>query len=214
MNSELKKRILSSIVLLPIIFFIIIKGSIYFNTLILLCLLISLREWCFISKKPVLLVLGSFFIIFSFYSVYYLRNQGEYNFFLFIVLSCIATDIGGYLFGKTLKGPKLTKISPNKTYAGMFGGFIMTIIIGFLFYNNLKFLDLDISNISTSEIIIYSLIISLFSQIGDLSVSFFKRKAKIKNTGNLIPGHGGLLDRIDGMLLAFPSIYIVLKIIQ
>ena len=96
----------------------------------------------------------------------------------------------------------------------MFGGFIMTIIIGFLFYNNLKFLDLDISNISTSEIIIYSLIISLFSQIGDLSFSFFKRKAKIKNTGNLIPGHGGLLDRIDGMLLAFPSIYIVLKIIQ
>jgi phosphatidate cytidylyltransferase len=173
-----------------------------------------LREWYFISKKPVLLVLGSFFIIFSFYSVYYLRNQGEYNFFLFIVLSCIATDIGGYLFGKTFKGPKLTKISPNKTYAGMFGGFIMTIIIGFLFYNNLKFLDLDISNISTSEIIIYSLIISLFSQIGDLSVSFFKRKAKINNTGNLIPGHGGLLDRIDGMLLAFPSIYIVLKIIQ
>ena len=82
-----------------------------------------------------------------------------------------------------------------------------------LFYNNLKFLDLDISNISTSEIIIYSLIISLFSQIGDLSVSFFKRKAKIKNTGNLIPGHGGLLDRIDGMIFAFPYTLILLKIV-
>ena len=213
MNNELKKRILSSIFLLPIIFFIIIEGSIYFNSFILLCLLISLREWYIISNKPVLLILGSFFIIFSFYSVYYLRNYGEYNFFLFIVISCIATDIGGYLFGKTLKGPKLTKISPNKTYAGMFGSFIMTIITGFLFYNNLNFLELDMINISTFEIIIYSLIISLFSQIGDLSVSFFKRKTKLKNTGNLIPGHGGLLDRIDGMLLAFPSMYIVLKII-
>ena len=81
MNNELKKRILSSIFLLPIIFFIIIEGSIYFNSFILLCLLISLREWYIISNKPVLLILGSFFIIFSFYSVYYLRNYGEYNFF-------------------------------------------------------------------------------------------------------------------------------------
>tara|TARA_B100002052_G_C15815167_1_gene567842 strand:+ start:416 stop:1057 length:642 start_codon:yes stop_codon:yes gene_type:complete len=213
MNNELKNRILSSIILLPLIFFIIIKGSFYFNTFIILCLLVSLREWYLISKKPALLIIGSFLIIFSFYCVYYLRNQGEFNFFLFIVISCIATDIGGYLFGKFFKGPKLTRFSPNKTYAGMLGSFIMTVIFGLLFYNNLNYLELTKSDISTFTIIIYSITISLFSQIGDLTISFFKRRAKIKNTGNLIPGHGGLLDRIDGMLLAFPSIYLILKII-
>ena len=213
MNNELKNRILSSIILLPLIFFIIIKGSFYFNIFIILCLLVSLREWYLISKKPALLIIGSFLIIFSFYFVYYLRNQGEFNFFLFIVISCIATDIGGYLFGKFFKGPKLNRISPNKTYAGMLGSFIMTVIFGLLFYNNLNYLELTKSDISTFTIIIYSITISLFSQIGDLTISFFKRRAKIKNTGNLIPGHGGLLDRIDGMLLAFPSIYLILKII-
>ena len=213
MNNELKNRILSSIILLPLIFFIIIKGSFYFNIFIILCLLVSLREWYLISKKPALLIIGSFLIIFSFYFVYYLRNQGEFNFFLFIVISCIATDIGGYLFGKFFKGPKLNRISPNKTYAGMLGSFIMTVLFGLLFYNNLNYLELTKSDISTFTIIIYSITISLFSQIGDLTISFFKRRAKIKNTGNLIPGHGGLLDRIDGMLLAFPSIYLILKII-
>ena len=213
MDNELKKRALSSIVLLPLIFFIVIKGSFLFNIFIILCLLIALREWFLISKKPTFLIIGFFFILFSFYSVYYLRNYGEYNIFLFILISCIATDIGGYSFGKVFKGPKLTKISPNKTYAGMFGSFIMTLIFGFIFYNNLDLLQLNIMNLSILQIIIYSLIISLLSQIGDLTISFFKRKAKIKNTGNLIPGHGGLLDRIDGMLLVFPSVYIILKII-
>tara|TARA_Y100001936_G_scaffold210002_1_gene216524 strand:+ start:336 stop:977 length:642 start_codon:yes stop_codon:yes gene_type:complete len=213
MDNELKKRALSSIVLLPLIFFIVIKGSFLFNIFIILCLLIALREWFLISKKPTFLIIGFFFILFSFYSVYYLRNYGEYNIFLFILISCIATDIGGYSFGKVFKGPKLTKISPNKTYAGMFGSFIMTLIFNLIFYNNLDLLKFKIMNLSTLEIIIYSIIISLLSQIGDLTVSFFKRKAKIKNTGNLIPGHGGLLDRIDGMLLAFPSVYIILKII-
>ena len=213
MDNELKKRALSSIVLLPLIFFIVIKGSFLFNIFIILCLLIALREWFLISKKPTFLIIGFFFILFSFYSVYYLRNYGEYNIFLFILISCIATDIGGYSFGKVFKGPKLTKISPNKTYAGMFGSFIMTLIFGFIFYNNLDLLQLNIMNLSILQIIIYSLILSLLSQIGDLTISFFKRKAKIKNTGNLIPGHGGLLDRIDGMLLVFPSVYIILKII-
>ena len=153
------------------------------------------------------------FILFSFFSVYYLRNEGEYNFFLFIVITCIATDIGGYIFGNIFKGPKLTKISPNKTYAGMLGSFVLALIFGFVFYKNLDHLGLKILNISTLQIIIFTILISFFSQIGDLIISYFKRKAKIKNAGNIIPGHGGLLDRIDGMLLAFPSIFIILKII-
>lgn len=213
MTKELQKRLLSSIILLPLIFFIIFKGSIYFNIFIVLCLIIAFYEWYFIAKNLLLYLIGLIFILFSFFSVYYLRNEGEYNFFLFIVITCIATDIGGYIFGNIFKGPKLTKISPNKTYAGMLGSFVLALIFGFVFYKNLDHLGLKILNISTLQIIIFTILISFFSQIGDLIISYFKRKAKIKNAGNIIPGHGGLLDRIDGMLLAFPSIFIILKII-
>ncbi len=213
MTKELQKRLLSSIILLPLIFFIIFKGSIYFNIFIVLCIIIAFYEWYFIAKNLLLYLIGLIFILFSFFSVYYLRNEGEYNFFLFIVITCIATDIGGYIFGNIFKGPKLTKISPNKTYAGMLGSFVLALIFGFVFYKNLDHLGLKILNISTLQIIIFTILISFFSQIGDLIISYFKRKAKIKNAGNIIPGHGGLLDRIDGMLLAFPSIFIILKII-
>ena len=95
----------------------------------------------------------------------------------------------------------------------MLGSFVLALIFGFVFYKNLDHLGLKILNISTLQIIIFTILISFFSHIGDLIISYFKRKAKIKNAGNIIPGHGGLLDRIDGMLLAFPSIFIILKII-
>ena len=106
-------------------------------------------------------------------------------------------------FGKTLKGPKLTKISPNKTYAGMIGGYLLSLIsIGmvsnFISYNNFNF-----------KFFIIIIIISTVSQAGDILVSYFKRLSKLKNTGNIIPGHGGLLDRIDGMIFAFPTYYLL-----
>ena len=147
MTKELQKRLLSSIILLPLIFFIIFKGSIYFNIFIVLCIIIAFYEWYFIAKNLLLYLIGLIFILFSFFSVYYLRNEGEYNFFLFIVITCIATDIGGYIFGNIFKGPKLTKISTNKTYAGMLGSFVLALIFGFVFYKNLDHLGLKILNI-------------------------------------------------------------------
>jgi len=153
------------------------------------------------------------FLLFSFYSFYNLRNEGDFKIFLLVVITCVATDIGGYIFGKTLKGPKLTKISPNKTYAGMFGGFFLAIIFANFFFNNLNLLNLGDNSHISKQIFIIVLLISLVSQIGDLVISFFKRKFKIKNTGKLIPGHGGLLDRIDGMIFAFPFIFIIFKIL-
>ena len=215
MNKELFIRVSSSLILIPIVFFFIIKGSIFFNFFILVILLITLYEWHYLSFKKIYYLPGFIYIFFSFYTFYFLRNEGDYRFFLLILLTCIATDLGGYIFGKIIKGPKLTKISPNKTYAGMLGGFVLSIILASIYLNNLAFLSLaDTDEEMGAQIIALVLSISLISQAGDLIISFFKRKSKIKNTGKIIPGHGGILDRIDGMIFAFPYVFILIKIVQ
>ena len=214
MKNELLKRILSSVALIVVAFFFIIKGSIFFNFFILTVLTITLYEWHFLSLKKIYYLPGIIFIIFSLYTCYFLRSESDYKIFLLILITCISTDIGGYVFGKILKGPKLTKISPNKTYAGMFGSFLLSIISANLYLNNLSFFSLTkVDGGLSIQIMIIVLFISFVSQFGDLVISFFKRKSKIKNTGNIIPGHGGLLDRIDGMIFAFPFTYILLKIL-
>lgn len=209
-SKELIKRILSSIILLPSIILIIIKGSYYFDALIALCFFISIFEWFNIIKKKIFKFLGIFFLIFSFYSIHKLHNfiDDGYLYVLFVTLICVATDIGGYIFGKVFKGPKLTKLSPNKTYSGMIGSFIFTIFFIYLFSE--KFFLKNSYNL-TLVIIFFSIFISFISQIGDISISYFKRLSKIKDTGKIIPGHGGLLDRIDGMIFAFPVSYILVS---
>ena len=132
------------------------------------------------------------------------------QFFLFIILICILTDLGGYTFGKIFKGPKLTKISPNKTYSGVVGSFLFSIVLGILF---LGYIDNNLLEKDPIRILLGILLISLISQLGDLIISYFKRKAKLKNTGNILPGHGGLLDRVDGMIFVVPTIFILTFII-
>tara|TARA_B100000674_G_scaffold435555_1_gene395218 strand:- start:158 stop:805 length:648 start_codon:yes stop_codon:yes gene_type:complete len=213
-EKELVKRIFSSLVLIPISLFFIIKGEIFFNFFVIIMLLITLYEWHFLSLKKAFYLPGFIFIILSFYTFFILRHEGDYRIFLLILLTCVATDIGGYVFGKIFKGPKLTKISPNKTYAGMFGGFLLSVILASIFFNNLSNLSLAESNGEIGiQIMLIVLSISFISQVGDIVISFFKRKSKIKNTGKIIPGHGGLLDRIDGMIFAFPYTFILMKII-
>ena len=164
------------------------------------------------SKKKKFSLIGYIFLSFSFYSVIELRNNfpGEYFYLLLITTICVATDMGGYIFGKTFKGPKLTKISPNKTYSGMIGGFFLSIISSSIFINNFDLIHKKIE--FTIEIFFIVLLVSAVSQIGDIVISYFKRLSKIKNTGKIIPGHGGLLDRIDGMIFAFPFSYIILSL--
>ena len=204
MKPEIIKRILSSLILIPIALFFIIKGSFFFTFFIATCFLITLYEWHMMSKKKPYNIFGHIFLLLSFYSAYLIRGENEESLYIFlaVLLVCITTDIGGYIFGKILKGPKLTKISPKKTYSGVFGGYLLSIIVANSF---IDYVDL---NFHIKEFVIV-IVISTISQIGDITVSYFKRLSKIKNTGKLIPGHGGILDRIDGMIFAFPFFYII-----
>ena len=151
-------------------------------------------------KKKNYYIYGFLFLIFSFYTFYELSIELIGVFYVIII--CSSTDIGGYVFGKIFKGPKLTKISPNKTYAGMIGGYFLSLISLSVIIN---FIDYK----TTTILFLLTILISTVSQIGDIIISYFKRLSKIKNTGKLIPGHGGLLDRVDGMIFAFPIYYLI-----
>ena len=208
MNQELIKRILSSIVLIPVALFFVIKGSFLFIFFISTCFCIISYEWHMMRKKKSYYFLGFLFLIFSFVTIYELRFANyiigkDYMWVLVILIVCVATDVGGYIFGKIFKGPKLTKLSPNKTYAGMFGGYILSLIaLSFSF----QYFKLELS----IEWLFFTLLVSSVSQLGDIIISYFKRLSKIKDTGKIIPGHGGLLDRVDGMIFAFPFAYIII----
>ena len=135
-----------------------------------------------------------------------LNSKNDLNIIqIFLIISiCVATDIGGYIFGNIFKGKKLTKISPKKTYSGMIGSYISSLIVSYVFFNNYFTIE---------NLFIISLVISSVSQIGDLSISYLKRKSKMKDTGKILPGHGGLLDRFDGLILAVPFGYLFLNIL-
>ena len=217
MKSELFKRIVSSVILIPLALYFIIKGSFLLIFFLSVLFLASTYEWHQMSKKNFYLIPGFIFLLLSFVSAYLVINIYGASLFLMVIIICVFTDLGGYIFGKLIKGPKLTKLSPNKTYAGMIGGVLLSIFAFTFFIKNLEIFGFvnefkgyqvkisDLSNV---------LIISLISQLGDLIVSYFKRKSKIKNTGNFLPGHGGILDRIDGIIFVVPIIYVILIFYQ
>ncbi len=209
MSDELIKRIFSSLLLIPILSVIIIKGSIIFNLFLLICFSIIFYEWHKMCKIKNIYYIGVLFLVFSFYTIYklYHYNNDHLN-FIFVLLICVSTDIGGYVFGKLFKGPKLTSISPKKTYSGVIGGYIFSIFFVYIFFKQTSLFP-KINDIFLFTYIIV-IVISSVSQLGDILISYFKRLSKIKNTGNIIPGHGGLLDRADGMIFAFPISYVFL----
>ncbi len=201
MDRELFIRILSSIILLPIAFYALLAGSFFSIFFIIICFIIACYEWNKMNQNKFNKIFGFIFLLFSFYAFYYLSI--ELILLIFVILISVSTDIGGYFFGKFFKGPKLTKISPNKTYAGMIGGYILSFIFLLLFMNYIDYSDNYI------QFSLITFLLSTVSQTGDIIVSYFKRQAGIKNTGSLIPGHGGLLDRIDGMIFAVPTLYLI-----
>ena len=210
MSKELISRILSSIILIPIVFFLFINKSNLFSYFLILTLLITFYEWNKICKKIMFKILGFIYLIFSFYTAYKLENFNEsYIYFLFVIILCIATDIGGYVFGNLFKGPKLTHLSPKKTISGLIGGYILAFLASFIFLNFSHYYSFNVN--FSMNFIIFVFLISSVSQLGDIFISYFKRLSKMKDTGKLIPGHGGLLDRIDGMIFALPFSYIILS---
>ena len=212
MRKELQKRILSSIIIAPLSLYFIIKGSIFFILFLIILFFIASLEWVKMTKKIEFQVIGIVFLFFSFYSVYFLRDNNLLD-FLSIILICITTDIGGYVFGKIFKGPKLSKISPNKTYSGMIGSYLLSIIVFYFFVEKYGSSWIEQNFVKDFMLVLIVFFISSVSQIGDLIISYFKRLSKIKNTGSLFPGHGGLLDRIDGMIFVFPLVFLILKIL-
>ena len=200
MSNEFFKRFISSIILLPLAFYFILQGSFLLIFFTVICFVVACFEWHMMAKKKSYYIYGFLFLIFSFYAFYKLST--ELIGVIYIIIICSSTDIGGYVFGKIFKGPKLTKISPKKTYAGMIGGYVLSLISLFVIIN---LIDYETTPIH----ILLTILISTVSQLGDIIISYFKRLSKIKNTGKLIPGHGGLLDRIDGMIFAFPIYYLI-----
>ena len=210
-SSNLKKRIFTSIYLLGLTILIIKFNFVLLYSLIVLGVL-SILEFLNITKKIPLSKIKTFlinlifiFYIFAFCFMFlFFYNIIGLKIILFILLiGCIASDIGGFIFGKLFKGPKLTKISPNKTFSGAIGSVILSMFfISWLFYFLL--------NSFNYKILIIALVTSIFCQLGDLFFSLLKRKAKLNDTGNFLPGHGGILDRLDGILLGIPFGFITL----
>ena len=223
-NKELQKRILSSILLIPITIFFIFQGSVFFAFFLCIFFLSSSYEWIKMNKKNSYKFIGILYLLFTSYLTYLLNDNFFFQFILVLII-CIFTDIGGYIFGRTFKGPKLTKISPKKTYAGLIGSYILSIVAALIYIKYISlgesaYLEINVllSGKDVENIKLFFLIIIIFvssiSQIGDLIISYFKRLAKIKDTGNLLPGHGGLLDRVDGIIFAMPASYLLLNFLS
>ena len=228
MSQNLLKRLITSTFLLLLLLFINFSHQyIFIISILILGIIICVEANNIFSKlliniylkknsvsmkfntKFLLLNIVTFFYIFLIfcnfsYEIY--KSLGPV-FFLYIISICFFTDIGGYIFGKIIGGKKLSKISPNKTISGTIGSFILSIAPLIIVLNS-NYLDLEL-NLTN---IIFCLLISLISQLGDLFVSFVKRQAKIKDTGNLLPGHGGFLDRVDGIIFAVPFSYFLIRL--
>ena len=220
MPIDLKKRILTSVLLL--LLFLFFNFTFFFKLGLFLITFLVFLEFKNIFKKILLkskitnikfFILNIFafiyiFLIFTISSIELHDQNGSSILFLFVISICILSDIGGYIVGKTIGGKRLTKISPNKTISGTIGSFVFSlfsIILFKIFFN----INLDVG----INLVTFVLLVSLVSQLGDLFVSYLKRMARIKDTGSLLPGHGGFLDRLDGIIFAIPFSYMLIKFI-
>tara|TARA_B100000674_G_C37758992_1_gene876976 strand:- start:214 stop:861 length:648 start_codon:yes stop_codon:yes gene_type:complete len=214
--TEIDKRVLTSFFLI-ILCVIALYNKIILTSLLIFFLFQTFTEFYFILRKLfnvnnknklyftlIALLFYLLSLVIVTWNIFMFEQEDMILVFSLIFLICISTDIGGFIFGKIFKGKKITKISPNKTYSGLIGSYILSLLTTIIFFN--EYYELF-------DLIILTLIISTFSQLGDLTISYLKRKVKIKDTSNILPGHGGFLDRFDGFLLAIPIGYIVISIL-
>ena len=219
MNKELIKRSLTSVALILILISMFISSTIMIS-IILIISFITFYEFnrliFKIIKKIILkFLISSFILLYLFIFVFIILfvESSQYlipkykTFIFYSIIVCVNSDLGGYIFGKIFKGKKLIKISPNKTISGSIGSFICSLFVIPIFISDLSFINLNL-------LILITLAISFVSQLGDLFISYLKRLAKVKDTGNILPGHGGVLDRIDGIIFAVPIGFLLLNIIS
>ena len=213
--NELIKRILTSTFLLALFGLSFFKKFLLFFVLIFCYYEIyneffNLLKRIFISKNKLKLYFYSFlvliFLLYLFCFIYFtiLNNIEEDIIFLLLLISVsITSDIGGFVFGKIFKGKKLTSISPNKTFSGMYGSYVFSLLLILIYKNFIEF----------NYLFIIIIIISTISQFGDIFISYLKRKSNLKDTGHILPGHGGMLDRFDGQIfaLSFGSLYLLIS---
>ena len=223
MFENLIRRVLTSLILLSILLVCLFLNKYSWLLLVIIASIICFFEFNNLTKKiwkrkkksiylsNIITFAYLLFLIFSSYELYISETVSD---IVFVLLICIFSDIGGYVVGKLVGGKKLIKISPNKTISGSIGSFMFSLIPFILFlimYEYTKDSSFQIQ-VSFSTIVLLSLFLSFICQVGDLIISYYKRKAKVKDTGVILPGHGGLLDRIDGIIFVIPSFMIVSKI--
>ena len=211
MSNQLKKRILSSFFLIGTLIFSVSFSDYIFLSFLFIVIILGLIEWIKIIDKInfksyikfIHIFIFAVYLFISFIICFNIYVIDKY-FFILILTICIFSDVGGYVFGKYFGGKKLTKISPKKTVAGSIGSFFLSFVAFFIIH----FYFIDVLYVKLEKV----LLISFICQGGDLFISFYKRKAKIKDTGNIIPGHGGVLDRIDSVMFALPIGFIIISI--
>ncbi|MDA9186613.1 phosphatidate cytidylyltransferase [Candidatus Pelagibacter sp.] len=217
MTKNLSERILTSLLLLFILFISIFINKYLFLALLIVSSFISFNEFNKLIKKSfkkeikyinTVQIFSALFLILFVYTSYQIYGRSPIT-IIWIISICIFSDTGGFVIGKLVGGKKLTKISPNKTIAGSVGSFLFA-LIPLIF---LSLIDEIYNDVHLAQLVIVSLLLSLICQAGDLLISYFKRKAKVKDTGSILPGHGGLLDRIDGLIFVLPAAFLIDKII-
>ena len=201
--TNLQKRIITSLIVLPISIYFIVMGGNYIVSFLYAVLILGNFEVFSVFKRKLSIIFLDIVLVISLLSILFLRNDTFASFFLLIwlIILTICSDIGGYVFGKVFKWKKLTKISPKKTFSGVIGSFIFSLLsvflVGFIFQ---VISGLDPYFLIKAKYFVLALIFSIVAQIGDLTISYLKRLEKIKDTGKILPGHGGIFDRIDSLM--------------
>ena len=203
--TNLNKRIFTSLIVFPVSMFFIIKGGNYIvSFLYAILILANFEAFSAFKRKTTIIFLDSILVV-SLLSILHLRNDTTSSFILlvWVIVLTISSDIGGYIFGKIFRWKRLTNISPNKTLSGVIGSLIFSIFSILLLGLICKILfQIDLSFFLKFKYLIFAVILSLSAQLGDLMVSYFKRLDKIKDTGKILPGHGGIFDRIDSLMFS------------